>query len=502
MCLLKRDQKDTNCGHDECKNFYAMNKQYCVYAMNKPQNPISLLANPGILLQNQNQPPRQFQQQVISSGANVSPSLNTKRPSAYQEPSGAEEEEIGMLNKKKIKAKEEKVTNEVPQSQLTVNDIPLNYQNLSMFNQQLNPMMNQNMFNPPLFNSLLLNPNQQTITKIENQGPQLGDLMTILQTSQPNNIYAGLNAAAQQQGAFQLGQFMTPNTKPKMDQLGALQDAMNDENNKPKIEHTAGCEAFMREFQSKTLSLLYNQNKMLSDLKERNSMVQDTLACLISEINTIKTTVSQIVTEKGSTASTSVVLHQALANSSDTVGVETLMSYLYGPKPDFKYSIVLKNDLPLPLYRERNFKFTVMLVDTQGNVVENSNKIPLTIGIYSSENPPKYIDANTAGNKILKGFIEKDLVNGSATFDKIQIKEVTSHFRNGWIFFVVYPKVNKNSNVLLSGTNVVVNSQQIKPLIIEKVIVKAKKTKEKDQGDEGSPNSGYNQEGIKEDIYE
>lgn len=149
-------------------------------------------------------------------------------------------------------------------------------------------MANQNMFNPPLFNSLLLNPNQQTITKIENQAPQLGDLMTILQTSQPNNIYAGLNAAANQQGAFQLSQFMAPNTKPKMDQLGALQEAMIDENNKAKIEHTAGCEAFMREFQSKTLSLLYNQNKMLLDLKERNSMVQDTLACLISEINTIK----------------------------------------------------------------------------------------------------------------------------------------------------------------------------------------------------------------------
>ena len=143
------------------------------------------------------------------------------------------------------------------------------------------------MFNPSLFNGLLLNPNQQTITKIENPAPQLGDLMTILQTSQPNNIYAGLNAAATQPGTFQLSQFMAPNTKPKMDQLGALQEALNDEN-KPKIEHTAGCEAFMREFQSKTLSLLYNQNKMLLDLKERNSMVQDTLACLISEINTIK----------------------------------------------------------------------------------------------------------------------------------------------------------------------------------------------------------------------
>ena len=63
------------------------------------------------------------------------------------------------------------------------------------------------------------------------------------------------------------------------------------------------------------------------------------------------------MTEKSSTGGTAVVMHQALTNSSDTVGVETLMAYLYGPKPDFKYSIVLKNDLPLPLYRERNFKY-------------------------------------------------------------------------------------------------------------------------------------------------
>jgi len=510
MCLLKRDQKDTNCGHEECKSFYAVNKPYCVYAVNKPQNPLSFLANPSMLLQQQNQAPRQFQQAVISPATNISPSLNTKRPSSYQEPLGADEEEVGMLNKKKIKANDEKLHTESQQSQLTVNDVPLNYPDLSVFTQQINPMNNQAMFNPPLFNNLLINPNQQTVTKIESPGgPQL-DLMALLQNSQQqNNIYAGFNAAAAaQQGNFQLSQlnqFMTPNTKPKMNQFGMLQEvagANNDENNKPKLEHSSTCEAFMREFQSKTLSLLYNQNKMLLDLKERNSMVQDTLACLISEINTIKTTVGQIMTEKGSSvSSTAVVMHQSMANSTDTVGVETLLGYLYGPKPEFKYNLVLKHDLPLPLYRERNFKFTVMLVDNNGNVVENSNKIPLTIGIYSSENPPKYIDANTAGNKILKGFIEKDLVNGSATFDKIQIKEVTSHFRNGWIFFVVYPKVNKNANVLLSGSNVVVNSQQIKPLIIEKVIVKAKKTKERDQ-EEGSPNSGYNQESVKEDIYE
>jgi hypothetical protein len=95
-------------------------------------------------------------------------------------------------------------------------------------------------------------------------------------------------------------------------------------------------------------------------------------------------------------------LHQAIGNSSETVTVEDLVTYLYGPAPDFHYNLVLKSDLELPLYRERNFKFTVILTDKNGNPVENSNRIPLTIGIYSSENPPKYIDSNTAGKIQMK----------------------------------------------------------------------------------------------------
>ena len=107
----------------------------------------------------------------------------------------------------------------------------------------------------------------------------------------------------------------------------------------------------------------------------------------------------------------------------------------------------------------------------------------------------------------MKGFIEKDMVNGSVTFEKIQIKEVTSHFRNGWIFFVVYPKINKssNNNILFNGNGAIVDAQKIKPLILEKVIVKAKKTKERDQGDfDGSLGSPHNQnESVKEEtVYE
>lgn len=52
------------------------------------------------------------------------------------------------------------------------------------------------------------------------------------------------------------------------------------------------------------------------------------------------------------------------------------------------------------------------LVDRDDNTVSNNNRIPLNISIYTSENPPKFIDTNTSGNKILKGFTEKDLQQG------------------------------------------------------------------------------------------
>ena len=31
MCLFKRDEQDNTCNHDECKNYYTVNKQICMY---------------------------------------------------------------------------------------------------------------------------------------------------------------------------------------------------------------------------------------------------------------------------------------------------------------------------------------------------------------------------------------------------------------------------------------------------------------------------------------
>jgi hypothetical protein len=51
-----------------------------------------------------------------------------------------------------------------------------------------------------------------------------------------------------------------------------------------------------------------------------------------------------------------LIIHQIIGNSTETVTVENLLTYLYGSNPDFQFNLVLKSDLQLPLYRERNFK--------------------------------------------------------------------------------------------------------------------------------------------------
>jgi hypothetical protein len=55
-----------------------------------------------------------------------------------------------------------------------------------------------------------------------------------------------------------------------------------------KSKESPASEAFMKEFQSRILGLLFTQNKMLVDLKDKNEVMQDTLACLITEINSLK----------------------------------------------------------------------------------------------------------------------------------------------------------------------------------------------------------------------
>jgi len=418
-----------------------------------------------------------------------------------------DDEEVFTLNKKKVKVD---TSNDNKQPTMT--------QGYQATNMQVNPNLQQfintnsgdkMMINtaPQLSNILIGNnniPKNENIQYIQyNQPMQAMQSMQGLQNMQPiqglqnmQPMYVPINVQGNNSGMVQY--IPVQQQQQQTIQQSPIQNFAQSIKIKPNMSYEpsvnvspvqnnkdnnggSNLEEMMKGVQNQLVDLLFAQNKMLVDLREKNELVQDTLACLINEVNALKQVVKQNKNEKNKLEQVTMLPHM-VESSREAATSEILFNQLYGAKQDFQYQLVFKNELSLPLYRERNFKFTVMLADKDGNLVKNSNRIPLTIAIYTSENPPKFVDVNTSGNKILKGMIDKDMVDGSVTFDKIQIKEVTSHFRNGWVFFVVYPKTTVLFNPIMSGANaLLVNSNQIKPIVLEKVVVKAKRSKEREE---------------------
>jgi len=483
--------------HEECKQLSAANKQGCLFSLAQAIRPEDISASSNISRQPQN-PSRTLSQtsQLLrnTTTQNLAHSQIAHPPPSYDD---SDDEEQFVLNKKKIKFegkyliiyfadfsignsgfRTEDKQQTFPKIQLPNNHIqtPLSdiaYTRQHATSQPRSVHQESNVMNPinfPVYQQSqpIYVPYMQIPQDNNHLINQNGLLLTYPQSFNGQNLPVfqnyGLNAQNHRNNMDDVPQSATPSTK----------------------ENNSNFKEMLEDMQSKLVDLLSTQNKMLIDLREKNELVQDTLACLINEVNTLKKVVktNNPGVEKVQITEQNFAGPQIVDNFREIPNNESLLRSLYGPKQDFKYQLVLKNELPAPLYRERNFKFTVFLTDQEGNLVKNTNRIPLTIAIYTSENPPKYVDVNTSGNKILKGMIDKDLVDGAVTFDKIQVKEVTSHFRNGWVFFVVQPKSSGNVlNNLIDMTNgVMINPQNVKPLIIEKMVVKAKRSKEKKQG--------------------
>ena len=137
---------------------------------------------------------------------------------------------------------------------------------------------------------------------------------------------------------------------------------------------------------------------------------------------------------------------------------EHILQILCGPKTSFLYSLRLVSELPQPAYKERAFSLMVEVVDRSGTRVMMPIPVNFKIMLFTTESPPKLLKVNTSGDKIMRGTIEVES-NGVVLFKKIVVKEVTSHFRNGCFFLAVMPK----------------NSSDIKPLVIDNFVIKARK---------------------------
>lgn len=176
---------------------------------------------------------------------------------------------------------------------------------------------------------------------------------------------------------------------------------------------------------------------------------------------------------KGAYEQTRQVLEKLLENNSAPTkpkpavpeaieGEETskagLLNYLCGPKPSFTHFSCLTEDISLPLYKERCFSVSINIASSSGAKAILPRPVLFKAFLYTTESPPKLVTTNTSGDKAMRGTLEVGS-DSHILFKKIIIKEVTSHFRNGVLYFVIMPQ----------------NADFIKPLIIEDFVIKARK---------------------------
>ena len=165
--------------------------------------------------------------------------------------------------------------------------MPYNLSELALLSQQ-NTNDTRNIINTPFWNNIVRNNNQTNTQVPENMGllSQYNDLFaSMLQNNQSNNL-SGNMLHKQQPTNFNMNQLYPQNVN-KTSQVNILREQNPDEN-KCNLESQSTCEAFMKDFQSKTFNMLYTQSRLLNEIKEKNDTLQGSMAHLINEVSTLK----------------------------------------------------------------------------------------------------------------------------------------------------------------------------------------------------------------------
>ena len=150
---------------------------------------------------------------------------------------------------------------------------------------------------------------------------------------------------------------------------------------------------------------------------------------------------------------------------------ETILGLVGTEGRTYTWGLELDGKLPEPLCKGKYFQFKVKLVPLQETLFPVEERVQISMAIYSTEKTPKPIQFTMTGHPLVKGYPESMLSYSPAdkchvAYFKIQICEVSSHFRNGWVFLVVQPKYTGSAEDSLMT--------QVKPMVLEKVVIRAK----------------------------
>ena len=205
-------------------------------------------------------------------------------------------------------------------------------------------------------------------------------------------------------------------------------------------------------------SALTSQADFIEQIVARNKALFGKLAALKKEL---------ALMQSGSTET----------ETAEQPGRDTVLGLVGVEGGTYTWALELNGKLPEPLCKGKYFQFKVKLVPLGETSFPMEERIQLSVSVYSAEKTPKPIHCTMTGQPLVKGFPEGMLSYSSAdkchvAYFKIQICEVSSHFRNGWVFLVIQPKYTGQE----TGESL---HTQVRPLVIENVVIRAKEISNK-----------------------
>jgi len=231
---------------------------------------------------------------------------------------------------------------------------------------------------------------------------------------------------------------------------------------------------------NQTILAMMNQNTlMMNSIMAAHESTQKRLITCLDDLKGFKANINE--TNKSQLEKIEQLKEQKKHSSKfdNNPTPSVLFQHFFGSGKTYRYEIVLDNELPSPIFRERNIILKTKIVDIlTKQPVKNSNKLVLNLSLHTWEIPSNPIVRNKSGNKAIMGETEVDLKNGEANFERIQINEVTSKFIHGYVAVLVVPANPSNVGTSLLDSSVgenFISLESIKPLMLEKIVVKSKK---------------------------
>lgn len=196
------------------------------------------------------------------------------------------------------------------------------------------------------------------------------------------------------------------------------------------------------------LAYLIKQTELINHFSTIGLELEHKLANMRSELSSITSKIYQKYTPEDSEPS-----------------IEDVRNVLYKEIHDYDYKLNLIDALPAPVCKGKYMSISAEIVPIVHDV-SVFGTLSVSIGLFTSDCPPVLISQTACGRNIMKGNTSTMVVYDTklrkyiARF-RIQIREVTSRFKNGWVFMTLY------------GTNDEKNSNcAIRPLVIKRVVVK------------------------------